>query len=94
MTKRLIDVLRMLAKELIEKGYDSAEALKKISLIDIDFFMVKDELCVLENSKLVDEAELDIIRALLIYILIKDSELDIEDIYAFIFGNGRQIIWN
>jgi hypothetical protein len=94
MTKRLIDILRMLAKELIEKGYDSEDALKKIGLIDIDFFMVKDELCALENSKLVDDAELDIIKALLSYILMKDSELDMEDIYAFTFGEGRQIMWN
>lgn len=94
MAKRLIDVLRVLARELIEKGYDADEMVKKVSSFDIDFPTVKEELLMLELTKYIDETELDTIRALLAYILMKDTELDTEDIYAFIFGKGRQIIWN
>lgn len=94
MAKRLIDVLRALAKELIEKGYDADDMMKKVSAFDIDFLTVKEELLTLELTKHIDETELDIIRALLAYILMKDTELETEEIYAFIFGRGRQITWN
>lgn len=94
MAKRLIDVLRVLAKELIDKGYEADDALKKISYFDIDFLTVKEELVTMELSRYIDESELDTIRALLSYILMKETELDTEEIYAFIFGRGRQIIWN
>ncbi|MBN2653595.1 MAG: hypothetical protein JXR79_00565 [Nitrospirae bacterium] len=94
MGKRIIDVLRVLAKDLIEKGYEAEDALQSISGFDLDFPMIKDELSTMERSSIIDEAELDTIRALLSFILIKDSEIDIEDIYAFVFGRGRQITWN
>ncbi|HSW62480.1 MAG TPA: hypothetical protein VLH56_04075 [Dissulfurispiraceae bacterium] len=94
MTQRLIDILRNLAKELIEKGYDSEDALRRVEVIDIDFSTVREELNMLEINKYIDESELDTIRALLAYILMKDTDLESEDIYAYTFGRGRQIIWN
>lgn len=94
MAKRFIDILRLLARDLIEKGYDADDALKKISVFDIDFLMIKEELMTMELSRYIDDVELDTIRALLSYILMKETEMDTEEIYAFIFGRGRQITWN
>ncbi|MEW5744277.1 MAG: hypothetical protein AB1805_02375 [Nitrospirota bacterium] len=94
MAKRLIDILRVLAKELIEKGYDADDMMKKVSAFDIDFLTVKEELTMMELTKFIDDSELDTIRALLAYILMKDTDLETEEIYAFIFGRGRQITWN
>lgn len=94
MPKRLIDILRVLARELIEKGYDADDMMKKVSAFDIDFLTVKEELTMLEVTKYVDDSELDTIRALLAYILMKDTDIETEEIYAFIFGKGRQITWN
>lgn len=94
MPKRLIDLLRVLARELIEKGYDADDMMKKVSAFDIDFLTVKEELTMLEGTAYVDDSELDTIRALLAYILMKDTDLETEEIYAFIFGKGRQITWN
>jgi len=94
MARRLMGLLRVLAKEIIEKGYNSDDSLTKINSIDIDFITVKEELRDLELSRHMDESEIDTIKALLVYILMRDSDLDVEDIYAFIFGKGRQIIWN
>lgn len=48
----------------------------------------------MELLKYIDDAELDTIKTLLVYVLIKETELDVEEIYAFIFGDGKQIIWN
>ncbi|MBF0557434.1 MAG: hypothetical protein HQL08_01495 [Nitrospirae bacterium] len=94
MARRLIDMLRVLARELIDKGYDADDMIKKVSAFDIDFLTVKDELLALELAKFIDDTELDIIRALLAYILMKDTDLETEEVYAFIFGKGRQITWN
>lgn len=94
MTKKFIDILRLLARDLIEKGYDADDALKKISILDIDFLMVKEEIMTMEMSQYIDDAELDTIKALLSYILMKETEMDTEEIYAFVFGKGRQITWN
>jgi hypothetical protein len=92
--KRLIDVLRTLAREMVDKGYDADDALKAINIFDIDFPTIKDELLTMELTRHIDESELDTIRALLAFILMKDTDLETEEIYAFIFGRGRQIIWN
>ena len=43
MARRLMDLLRVLAKEIIEKGYDADDALQKINVVDIDFITVKVE---------------------------------------------------
>jgi len=94
LAQRFINVLRGLARELIEKGYDAEDVVRQISFIDIDFLTIKEELMNLERSNNIEEAELDTIRALLAYILLKETELEIEDIYAFVFGRGRQITWN
>lgn len=94
MVKRLIDILRVIARDLIDRGYDADDALRNISVFDIDFPTIKEELITMELMKHIDEVELDTIRALLTYVLIKETDLDIEEIYAFIFGKGRQILWN
>ncbi len=41
-----------------------------------------------------DDDELDAIRAMLVYILMKNTPLDREDIYTYIFGEGKRILWN
>ncbi len=94
MARRLIDVLRSLAKELIDKGYDTEDTIEKITAIDMDFVTIKEELFTLEHARHIDEAELDTIRALLSYILMKETEMETEDIYAYIFGRGRHIVWS
>lgn len=94
MAKSFIEILRSLAKELIDKGYDTEDTIAKVSAIDIDFVTIKEELITLEHSRHIDEAELDTIRALLSYVLMRETEWETEDVYAFIFGRGRHIIWN
>lgn len=48
-----------------------------------------------ENEKLhLDDEELDAIKMLLVSILMKNTPLDRDEIYAYIFGEGKKIIWN
>lgn len=94
MGKKLIDILRVFARELLEQGYDIDYALKKMSILDMDFTVLTEDLHELELTNSIDELELDTVRVLLAYILINDTDLDIEVIYSFVFGSGRQIVWN
>lgn len=41
-----------------------------------------------------DEEELDAVRALLVYILMKNTHMDKDEIYTYIFGKGKKILWN
>lgn len=94
MAKKLIDILRVFARELLEHGYDIDYALQEMSILDMDFTALTDELVELELNNAIDEIELDTIRIILAYILINDTDLDIDMIYSFIFGKGKQIVWN
>jgi predicted ABC-type ATPase len=94
LSRRLIEVLRVLARELIEQGYDADDVVSKASLFDIDFLAVTEELSAPDVARHIDEAELDTIKVLLSYILIKESELDLEEIYTFVFGKGKQLVWH
>ncbi len=41
-----------------------------------------------------DDEELDVIKTLLVYMLMKNTPLDRDEIYSYIFGEGKKIIWN
>ena len=47
-----------------------------------------------EDAPYLDDEELDAIRSLLIYILMKNTHLEKEEIYTYIFGEGRRILWH
>lgn len=47
-----------------------------------------------EDRLYLDDDELDAIRVLLVSILIRDTRLDKEEIYAYIFGEGKKILWH
>jgi hypothetical protein len=54
----------------------------------------REELAVLESSDGLEEDELDVLKSLLVYILIRKSSFEKEDIYSMVFGGGRRILWN
>ncbi|GAQ94066.1 hypothetical protein TAGGR_1237 [Thermodesulfovibrio aggregans] len=90
---KLLDYLRVLARQLIDNDY-SEETLKDISLVEIDLHQIKEELNFIEGSELLELEEIDMIRALLAYLLMRETDLHEDDIYSFIFSKGKQIIWN
>ncbi len=90
---KLLDFLRVLARQLIDNDYNE-EALKDLSLFDIDLNQVKEELNFIEGSELLDIEEIDMIRALLVFLLMRETDLHEDDIYSFIFSKGKQITWN
>ena len=94
LTQKLLRILRMLPTDREDIEIDSEKLLESVDYHDEDLAEIWEEIDELEASHQVDEIELDILRALLVYILIRDSSYDKEDIFSFIFGNGRRIVWN
>lgn len=41
-----------------------------------------------------EEDDMDAIKVFLVYLLMKSTDLGIEDIYNYIFGEGKKILWN
>lgn len=41
-----------------------------------------------------EEDDIDAIKVFLVYLLMKGTDLDVEDIYTYIFGDGKRILWN
>ncbi|MGC8938472.1 MAG: hypothetical protein ACP5KH_05765, partial [Thermodesulfovibrio sp.] len=75
---KLLDFLRVLARQLIDNDYNE-DTLKDLSLMDIDLHQIKEELNFIEGSELLDREEIDMIRALLAYLLMKETDLHEDD---------------
>ncbi len=94
MSKKLLKILRMISKDLKDTEFYSEEILDTIKYDDPDLFDIGEELAVLESSDKLDEDELDMLKSLLVYVLIRKSSFEKEDIYSLVFGGGRRITWN
>jgi len=94
LTQKLLRILRTISTDMDDIEIDSDRLLESVDYEEEDLTEIWEELEDLEVSEQVDEIELDILKALLVYILIRDSAYEKEDIFSFVFGNGRRILWN
>lgn len=94
LTRQLLRVLRTISIDTDDIEIDSEKLLESVEYADEDLTEIWEELDELEMSGQADDIELDILKALLVYILIRDSAYEKEDIFSFIFGGGRMILWN
>jgi hypothetical protein len=84
----------MITKDIKDMEFYSEDILDTIQYDEPDLFDIGEELAVLESSGSLDEDELDILKSLLVYIFIKKSSFEKEDVYSLVFGGGRKILWN
>ncbi len=94
LTRKLLRILRMISTDRDDIEIDSERLLEGVDYAEEDLSEIWEELEDLEVSEQLDEVELDILKSLLVYILIRDSAYEKEDIFSFIFGSGRRITWN
>jgi hypothetical protein len=93
-SKKLLKILQMMSKDLKDTEFYSEEILDTIHYDEPDLFDISEELAVLEASESIEEDELDVLRSLLVYILMRKSSFEKEDIYSRVFGGGKRILWN
>jgi hypothetical protein len=94
LSKKLLKLLRMMSKDLKDAEFYSEEILDTIHYDEPDLLAIGEELSVLESSESLEEDELDIVKSLLVYVLIRKSSFEKEDIYSLVFGGGKRILWN
>jgi hypothetical protein len=47
-----------------------------------------------EELSFLEDEELDMIRSFLVYTLIKNTSLEMDDIYSCVYSDGKKILWN
>ena len=94
MSKKLLQILKMITKDLKDVEFYSEEMLNTFSYDEQDLLDMGEELAEIETEKGMNDDELDILKSLLVYILLRKSSFEKEDIYSLVFGGGRKIIWN
>ena len=94
MTKKLFKLLTMITKDIKDAEFYSDDILETIGYEDPDIYDISDELTLLETSGSMNDTELDVLKSLLVYILIRRSSMEKEDIYSLVFGGGRRILWS
>ena len=84
----------MITKDLKDKEFVSEEMLETLDYDESDIMDIGEELENLEFYDYLEDDELDILRGLIAYILMKDSSYEKEEILSLIFTGGRRIVWN
>ena len=94
MSKKLLKILKMISRDLRDKEFVSGEMLEALAYDESDIIDISEELENLEFYDYLEEDELDILKGLIAYILMKDSSYEKEEILSLIFAGGRRIVWN
>ncbi|GBD99940.1 hypothetical protein BMS3Abin07_01987 [bacterium BMS3Abin07] len=94
MYRNIMDVLLALAREIVENDMKIEDAIIKIDDSGLNLDHIREELSVIERTSLMSDEEADALKSLLIYLLMRNTDLDHDDIYAMVFGSGRTILWN
>ena len=94
MSKKLLKILKMISRDLKDKEFVSDEILEALDYDETDIMDIGEELENLEFYDYLEDDELDILRGLIAYILMKDSSREKEEIFSLIFAGGRRIVWN
>ncbi|NOX21401.1 MAG: hypothetical protein GXO99_09160 [Nitrospirae bacterium] len=94
MYKKFIDLLRLITEELDVRDGDIEELLLQVNAKDVNLYQVNEELKVLERSSVIEPEESDLIKSVLVYLFMKNTDLEVEDIYALVYGNGKKITWH
>jgi len=94
LSKKLLKILKMISKDLKDREFISDEVLETLDYDDTDIMDIGEELENLEFYDYLEDDELDILRGLIAYILMKDSSREKEEIFSLIFAGGRRIVWN
>jgi len=94
LSKKLLKILKMISRDLRDKEFVSGEMLEALAYDESDIIDISEELENLEFYDYLEEDELDILKGLIAYILMKDSSYEKEEILSLIFAGGRRIVWN
>ena len=94
MYRKFIELLRIVTEELIEKDGNLENILFEVDAPDLNLFKLIEELRRIERDNLINTEEADTVKVIIAYLFQRNTDMDIEDIYSIVFGDGKKIIWN
>ena len=94
MSKKLLKILKMISNDLKDREFVSEEMLEALDYDVSDIMHIGEELENLEFFDYLEDDELDILKGLIAYLLMKDSSYEKEEIFSLIYAGGRRIVWN
>ncbi|MDH4231643.1 MAG: hypothetical protein OEW04_06380 [Nitrospirota bacterium] len=94
MSKKLLKILRMISGDLKDREFVSDEMLETLDYDEMDIMNIGEELESLELFDYLNDDELDILKGLIAYLLMRDSSYEKEEILSLIFAGGKRIVWN
>jgi len=94
LSKKLLKILKMISNDLKDREFVSDEMLETLDYDVSDIMNIGEELENLEFFDYLDDDELDILKGLIAYLLMKDSSYEKEEIFSLIYAGGRRIVWN
>ena len=92
--RKFMEILKVISGDSLEKEKKFDDIIVKLEMSDINLFKVNDELRILEKSRLMEDEDLDTIKSVVVYLFMKNSGLETEEIYALVYGNGRSVMWH
>ncbi|HHN64811.1 MAG TPA: hypothetical protein ENK09_05580 [Nitrospirae bacterium] len=94
MYRKFIELLRIITEELIERDGNLENILLEVDDPDLNLFKLIEELRRIERDGLIEPEEADTVKVIIAYLFQRNTDMDTEDIYSIVFGDGRKIIWN
>jgi len=94
LSKKLLKILRMISGDLKDREFVSDEMLETLDYDEMDIMNIGEELESLELFDYLNDDELDILKGLIAYLLMRDSSYEKEEILSLIFAGGKRIVWN
>jgi hypothetical protein len=84
----------MISRDLNDKEFAAGEIPEAFDYDEVDIMDIGEELEKLEFYDYLEDDELDILKGLIAYLLMKDSLYEKDEILSLLFAGGRRIIWN
>lgn len=94
MYRKFMEILATVAKDVADWNIDIEEAVLKFNDTKIDICELREELFNFEDMGFLDREEADTLKNILVYLYIRNSDLDAETIYSLIFSRGKKITWH
>ncbi len=92
--RKFMEILKVISDDKLDKEERFDDIIRKLEMSDVNLLRVNDELRVIEKARLMGEEDLDTIRSVLVYLLMKKSALDTEEVYALVYGDGNRVTWH
>jgi len=90
----MMDLLIGIARDVVQRGMSIEDATARLERRKVDLSAFKRELLRLEEMRVLEDEEADAIKVILAHLILRNADLEPDEIYARLFCDGKMILWN